>query len=235
MPALVTRSRLLFHWRSALCTLRTLQAVDAVFSRAANASSSDSQGMAYTAINGQPAWYWRDDDADSVAETPELRLDTDDRLYWPFLALPQAMTIYLKFTEGGTISTASDRILQIGAAAGTAPFLKIESSGTFYRATHDNNDGSAVTVTLAAAPTAGQRVELRLVLNSDGSILLGQSINDATESVTSTSGVNTLAAAWSDTRLHLNSIGATNVGTGFFRAVKVIKGTRTLAQCRVDF
>lgn len=232
---LTARSRLPFHWRAAGGLLRSLNGTDAVFVRAATTTVFDSAGVSNTMVNGQPAFEWVDLDSDGVRETPVLVLDTNDRVYWPLLYLPQAMTVYVRFVEAGTISTLSDRVLQIGAAGGTAPLLKIESSGTFYRATHDNNDGSAVTSTLAAAPTAGQRVELRLVLGATGTVLLGQSINEGTESVTSTSGVNTLGAAWTDTRLYLNSINASNVGTNKFRDVKIMPGVRTLAQCRTDF
>jgi len=221
------RSRLLFHWRSHECSLVALTGQKAVLTRAATASANDSANVSYTAVNGQPLWDWYDLDSDGVYERPALQLGTNDRCYFDFLALPRSLTVWLDFIEAGSISINNARVMQRGAAAGTAPHLLIRSNATNYLATHDNNDGSAVSATLAAAPTSGQRVRLRLGLNPDGSVLLGQRIHTGTESVAGPSGVNTLAAAWSGTRLYLNSIDASNVGAIALLEVKIAADVRS--------
>lgn len=157
---------------------------------------------------------------------------SDDTLFSDFTAPPQEMTVYVKFVERGTIDIANARVFEIGSAASGDPRFGVNrQSGGFYQLFHDN--GTTVpTAVLAAAPSVGDTVELRAVLNADGSVLLGQSINGGTETTASGSPAATLQAAWADTRLYINSAGTSNQGVNAFAAIKVSAGIKTLAEMR---
>ena len=142
-----------------------------------------------------------------------------DSLYWNFPPVPQAMMMYARFVEQGSIlSTDTARIFRAGSAA--APRLLIFNVVTGYSAYH--NQGTAVQSALAAASVIGDTVELLLILFLDGSIQLVQSINGAAVSSGAQSAANAFAAAWSDTRLYLNE-GSTGVGSNKFAEIKVVK------------
>lgn len=235
MARLKRRTRALFHYRSDLALasqegigLRTLTGVDATFTRTGTATASDSDGTSYTVIDQEPRFHW-------VSGIPYLQLGSGEVNFWNFFALPMAFTVYVRIVENGTQAIANARVLQIGAAGGTAPNFQILRGASFYQCTHDNNDGSAVSSIQAALPSNGQGVEFRAVLRADGSVLFGQSINEAAETVAAASGVNTIAAAWSDTRLYINSIGSSNVGANHFRKILIVPGERSLAFMRTFF
>lgn len=154
-----------------------------------------------------------------------------DSLPFPYGYVPQAMTLYVKFIERGTIGTTAGRVLQIGAAADTNPQLVIFANGGFYSVAH-NNGSSSVVSTLAAAPSWGNVVELHATLGSDGSVAISQSINGAAATSASTSSPLAFAAAWSDVLLWLNSVGSTGAGINALQVVRVSAGPKTLAEMR---
>lgn len=93
-----------------------------------------------------------------------------------------------------------------------------------------NNNVSSVTSTLAAAPTAYQRVRLRWLLLSTGSVQIFQSIDGAAETTAAASGTLALATAWAaTTTLFVNGFGATNIGTQINLGVVVMPGNQTQA------
>lgn len=157
--------------------------------------------------------------------------------YLPFTAPPQAMTAYVRFFEMGTVLAASgDRILQIGLTSpATDPrFFIADTGGGFYRVGHDNGTAEAFS-TMAAAPTFGQLVELRAVLNANGSVQLHQSIDGAAEVSASASSAPSggLAAAWAGERLYLGCDPAgTRGGLNPFTHVRFGPGSKTLAEMR---
>jgi hypothetical protein len=122
-------------------------------------------------------------------------------------------------------------VLTIGSAALGTPYLYVFSNGTTYRAEH-HNGSSAVTAALGAAPTTGNRVELRVVLAANGAVTIGQSINGAAET-TATSSALALSAAWSATTLWLNGEAAATAGNGYYRTLKVSAGVRTLTDMQL--
>jgi hypothetical protein len=72
------------------------------------------------------------------------------------------------------------------------------------------------TAFIGASAVAGDQVEVRGLLNDDGSILCGVSINGGAESTAINATVNTRAAAWSQAQaLYLNGYGATPSGPDF--------------------
>jgi hypothetical protein len=153
-----------------------------------------------------------------------------ETLYWTLLAAPQPLTLYVKLVQGAPIAYAGG-IAYLGNSAGSGARLTIDSSGSFYRLTH-NNGSTSVTVTLAAAPNMSDVVELFATLFADGSVQLSQSINGAATTATAQSAANALATAWSDTRLYLNSIGAATIGYHRYQALKILAGAPSVASTR---
>jgi len=155
-----------------------------------------------------------------------------DTLYWPFNAKPQAMSVYTKFVERGTVGLASSRILQVGlTGATTDPRALISAAGGFYVGEHDNGVTDA-TATLAAAPTTEQEVELLLTLSAAGLPTIYQSINGAA-ATTAAGSAAAFASAWAGARLYLGCDPAgANQGNPAFRNVKVARGVQTMAWMR---
>lgn len=238
LPAapLELRSRCLVHWRAHDLSLNAdLTGLAGVLTRAATGTAVDSAGTSYTAVNAQPRWEWRDLDSDSVREAVGLLMGTGDRVVFSqggaALALrPMAMSGLLEFVETGGAAIGSSALQYLGNDGVTGARLVIDSTGTFYRLRHHNGT-TEVTVTLAVAPTSGQRVRLRWQLYSDGSVQLWQSINGAAETATVRSSANTLAASWGagSAFLRLNSLGSGTATTGWYRLLKMVAGLPDLA------
>lgn len=226
---LTKRSRLLFHWRAADLDLEPITGQTDTFARNASATGlTDSAAGAYTANKNQPAWQ-------STSSQPGLKMGANDALYWTFSAAPQTMTVYVKFVERGTVGGASDGLVHIGSAtAASDPRFVVDSTGTYYRVTHDNGTVTP-SATLATAPTTSQPVEIRAVLNSNGTVIIGQSVSGGTETTASSGTTGTLGASWAGARLYINSTGSTNPGTNEFRIVKVAPGVKSMASMRTLF
>jgi hypothetical protein len=158
-----------------------------------------------------------------------------DSLSWPFLARPQAMTMYLRFIELGAVGIASARVAVIGSNALGNPYLYVYTSGSFYRVEY-HNGSTSVQATLAAAPAIGDRVELRAVLNANGSVTIAQALNDGAEGTPVTSSAPgtgpAIAASWSAQTFWLNGEAAANAGIALYRESKLIAGVRSLIDCR---
>lgn len=154
-----------------------------------------------------------------------------DACSWPFLASPQAMTLYVDGYELGTDQTTNGRVVSIENAADGDPRLLLYSisTGGKYGLSHLNP--AAVTSTAGSAATFGSRIELRGVLAADGSVTIGQTIASGTEVVAATSAANTLQSAWSaPTLIIVAGVGV----TGFLAlsSLKIAAGVQTLATMR---
>lgn len=159
---------------------------------------------------------------------------TAEQCDWPLYVPPGALSLYLYLIERGTVITGSPRLVVLSDASETAAYIRIRTASGNYQADH-NNATSTVSSTLAAAPTIGQRNELRLVLGSDGKIQLHQSIAGAAEVSAAQSAANTLAARWSGgtaARLYLNSAGSANLGFTAIHAAILARGAPSLADFR---
>jgi hypothetical protein len=158
-----------------------------------------------------------------------------DALTCPNPPAPKALTGYLKFIEGGTVQQANARVFGIMIGANVNPQLYVYSTGGRYTVLHHNGTG-AVTSQAGAAPALGATVELRFLLNADGSVQIGQSINGAAEVVATASAANALAAAWvASAVMHIGCLaGGAAAGTGAnaFQAVKLAAGVRSLVELR---
>lgn len=175
-------------------------------------------------------------EVDQDFETSYVATDTGsvtrsaDSLSYPFTLPAQAMSVYAKFIERGASLVANARVLHIGASAGTGPLFALYSTGSVYRAAHDNNT-LEVNSTAGVGVAIGATVELLANLASDGAITLTQSINGAAPTTAAASAANTISA-WSDDVLWINSVGSSNIGCNAFLTVKVASGTRTLQEMR---
>ncbi len=156
-----------------------------------------------------------------------------DLFYSPFLHPPQAMTAYVKLREVGG-SAGSGVVLHLGSSAAAAsPRLTIAAGSTgSYVATWTTTGGSLAS-TVAGAPAVDATVELRAVLNANGSIQLGRSVNSAAETLGTASTAGTLPSAWVGTRLYLGTGGTTGVGNpNPLGVVRIARGVRSLAEMR---
>ena len=158
-----------------------------------------------------------------------------DVLPLPFPARPQAMTVYVRFVELGTIKDPAGDFPGIfhigGPATVNDPRFEIQESGGKYQLRHDNGIIN-VTATLAAASDIGDLVELRGVLNADGSVQMGQSINSAAETTTAVSDAAVLGPAWHTPRIYINSRGEERFGFIALRNLVFHRGVQSLETMR---
>ena len=160
-----------------------------------------------------------------------------ETLSFPFLPVPQAMTVYCKFVEAGSAVTAdTPRLWQIGDNTGAgSPRWLVFGSGGKYLAQHDPGSGAQNTAATLTAPSIGNVVEIRVVLNVDGSQIIGQTINGGAE-VTAASSANGLAAAWASTTvINIGASGDGERGFNKFREIKIAAGVQTMTQMREGF
>lgn len=182
---------------------------------------TDTFGATATANHSQPQWSYS-----SGQTVTGLLLGSSKYLSWSLNILPQTMCWMVDFVENGGVAVASAGVLYLGNSGATGARVYIDSTGTYYRATY--TDGSTTrTSTLAAAPTSGQRVRLRVQLSATGTIRIHQSINSAAETSASESAATTLPAAWTGTTLYLNSVGTANTGANIYLGAVIMAGTQT--------
>lgn len=151
-----------------------------------------------------------------------------DSLYFPFAFVPQELTLYVKGYERGTgISTTSSGLVAIGGST-DASLILLNDGANAYQAMHRRSVD--VTATAGSSPVWGDLLELRIVLSTTGTVLLGQAKNSGTET-TSISSANDLATAWVAERIYIGERSGSAAAFAF-QVVRVAAGTRTLAEMR---
>tara|TARA_Y100000593_G_scaffold88497_1_gene170918 strand:+ start:5132 stop:6364 length:1233 start_codon:yes stop_codon:yes gene_type:complete len=157
-----------------------------------------------------------------------------ETFYADFVAPPQAMTVYAKFQDAGTLASSTQGIVHIGGSGATtgARFQILSPSASAYGVLHGNGVDASITANITSSAVWANVVELRGVLNADGSILIGQSLDSGTETTNSTATIRSLASAWNDSRIYIGSRGAATQGVGVYQAVKVARGVKTMAEMR---
>ena len=158
-----------------------------------------------------------------------------ETFYADFVAPPQAMTVYAKFQDAGTLANSLQGIVHIGGSGATtgARFQIVSPSATAYRVLHGNGVDASVTADISSSAAVWANVvELRGVLNADGSVLIGQSLDSGTETTNSTATTRSLASAWNDSRIYIGSRGTATQDVGVHQAVKVARGVKTMAEMR---
>lgn len=157
-----------------------------------------------------------------------------DNLLYAFPYRPVSMTLYHKFVNLTNIGLGSDPVLlSISDSASTSPRLLVAQDATTGQCyILHQTAGGTVRSTTAATPTYGDTVELRGILNSDGSVQIGMSVNGAAEVVTTATAALTLAPRWSAENLYVGSVAG--IHGGFNRHVNVLAlgGVRSMDSCR---
>lgn len=158
-----------------------------------------------------------------------------DVLPFPFLARPQAMTIYVRFVELGTAFTGTTTgLLAISADTEAAPLFRIRRSANGTYIVEHETAGGTVSASVSGI-SIGDVVELRATLSATGTVQLHVSINGAAESSSSESAALTLATAWSGQKLFLNARDlntTTLIGFNAFRNVIFHRGVQSLVTMR---
>lgn len=167
----------------------------------------------------------------SILDASEAR--SADEFYADFPHPPQEMTVYVRFKSSAYKQTG--RIMQIGGAVASADprFGIFRQSTTDFRCFYSNNS-TFVGVNVTSTPDGDDLVEFRGVLNADGSVQCGVSVNSGAEttSIASAAISGGLSDAWKDTRLYINSGGTTEQWVAAYHSVKVARGIKTMAQMR---
>ena len=154
-----------------------------------------------------------------------------DTCYWDFAMLPQTMTVYCDLLDMGTRYVTGYRYLQISNSANNAARLLLQYDGTNVAVTHDPTGGAVSTAGVAVTHALNDRVEMRAVLNADGSVNIGTSINGAAEATAGPGAAQAIVSTWSTpTRLYLLGVGSG--GANAVRSVIVATGVRTLTEMR---
>ena len=219
------RVPLVIDWQAVDVTLaaRTGQAI--TLTRASTADVTDTAGQTGTMRVDQPCWTY-----DATTGLVSLRIAPAnspravDIASAPFALAPTAMTIYADFLERGLAAGATTgRVWQISDSASTGPYLIVMATGTGSYQVYHNNGTTAVAKAMGTAPVTGDRVRLRAVLYTDGSVELLQSINGAAETTSGRSAANALGSLWSGVTnplLWLGSVNGSSAGAVDFVAVR---------------
>lgn len=171
----------------------------------------------------------------AIATTSASVTRNTDILTFPFTPAPQVMTLYARFVNGTGINGATNfHAVVISNTSDAAPFLRMRIEGSGVPTLYHNNNTATVSSVSAITPALGDLVELRGIVNADGSVQLGVTLNGGAETLASASAANTFAAAWSSPTVL--SIGAEGSGAqpGYFAFthVHVELGVQTLATMR---
>lgn len=156
-----------------------------------------------------------------------------DNLTATFAYRPVSMTCYAKYVAEHIDAGAFAALLHVGASSSSPGFFIEANAGDGKPLCgHTNAAGTAVSASTGSAPTAGQIVEMRGVLQSDGSVISAQSIAGGTESVSAASGALALSASWTTTTLRLGSIETVQPHAMGLTNALVLSGVRSMDSCR---
>lgn len=151
----------------------------------------------------------------------------------PFPHPPQALTVYYRGVERGTVIDLTARnLLQIGAGAGMLSAVLGPNAGDGRYVFHAGGLSGAI-MGVGAFPTYGQLFEIRATLTAAGVFSINQSINLAAEVAGSTTGSTPILSAWGSQLLYLNANeGTTETGHAAIDTIAVVKGFPTLTELR---
>ncbi len=153
-----------------------------------------------------------------------------DALLLPIGFLPQALTLYAKYIERG--NAASNVGISLATRLTNGNFMFSYPTATTLKAYHQTAAGN-VSSGVVTAGVVGDTVEVRAVLQADGSCLLGISINSGAETVSTTSGALPLAAAWADANLYpTQPIAQAAPFVSLQQSCRVAAGVQSLAYMR---
>lgn len=157
-----------------------------------------------------------------------------DQVTFPFPARPQPLTMYVRLIWLSGDTNTDLFILSVGSAAITTPRIVLDISGNSFRVLRQNdfvNPNRNQTVAVGGL-AIGDTVELRGVMNSDGSVTLGVSRNGGAESVAGPSSPMAIPTAWAAQILMINSAGTAAVNFCAYRNILVVAGVQSLQTMR---
>jgi hypothetical protein len=143
-----------------------------------------------------------------------------DVFSYDFTLTPQASWYYCKFIEGGTaFGVSSERLWQVGAAAGGNPrMIVFRTANGQYAAQWVDGSGTIRASTPTGGIALGDLVETFVELAGDGVLTAHRRINNGTVASGAASTALALPATWSGPLLHVNSIGTSFAGRNQFFA-----------------
>lgn len=149
--------------------------------------------------------------------------------------VPEAMTFYLKFIERGAVLTGGARLLQISESGSNASGIFIgETSGRYRAQVFDSGAIATSTSSAAAAPSFGDLVEARVTVTAAGVVQFHQTINAGSEASAAAGAAGGLPAEWGTgtARMYIGNRGGSLTGTLALLALKVARGSQSLANMR---
>lgn len=157
---------------------------------------------------------------------------TADSLTLPFLARPQAMTIYTRHVALGTEGTNDSRLWTVGGATFTAPYLLLQISTANYAVFHASIAAAANVNSATPIATYGQMVELCAQLYSDGSVQIHKSVDGGTIVSGTQSAAKPLAQTWAAATIIFNHGTGGSAGFTGIRNLKAVRGVFDLQTMR---
>lgn len=143
---------------------------------------------------------------------------TADVLSWPFLALPQSGTLYVKGVWGSSGAPAAYTIVLGDAAASNASLLLVsDTASTYGRVTTSANFDSTVGTLPALGNTVEQMVQLT-VSGGNGTTTVHRSTNGGTALTGAASASFAMPAAWS-----AGTLRATLAGSESFLSLQAVR------------
>lgn len=147
-----------------------------------------------------------------------------DAFSWAYSAPPQAMMLYVRHVERGTISIAGQGLWGIGdtGAAGPRLLLWASAAGSYQLYYQPIAAGASYTATLAG-PSLGDTAETVAILTATGQVRLIQSINGAAVTDSGLVAGAALPTAWSALTMQLGQFSTTSPGVAAFADVRAVK------------
>lgn len=156
-----------------------------------------------------------------------------DSLSFPFLARPQAMTIYARFVDMGFSLVSDGRICSIGPASFVPTHFLVQVLAGTYRIFHAPVAVATGVSSNVAVGTVGDTVELAAQLYADGSVQIHRSYNGGAVTSGTRSAAVGLAQTWGAQQLDIAK------GTGIsasshlpLRNLKIVRGVFDLPTMR---
>lgn len=120
-----------------------------------------------------------------------------DQLSFDFNIKPRALSVYVKFTELGTVAWDNLRIFQITDADANLNIFRVASFGGHYYAEWDDGAGAtASSSSVATGPSRGDTVEALATIASTGSVQFSQALNGGSTSIGTAGSTGSLPSAW---------------------------------------
>ena len=154
---------------------------------------------------------------------------------YALLAVPQAMSAYLKFKEMGTALPAAagvtvPRLLRFGGS-GTPDLFIAGAQGVTggYKAQLVTASGSALGGIVSPVPVVGNIVELLMTLASNGVVNLSQTINGGAAVAATPSAAKALPQTWAAQTFEITAPNTADIG---IIACAVVRGVQSLDTMR---